>query len=78
MNGANVFERPNPFLQQMKVLKCPPGMAEISIDGFQLQPDENGHVMVPADKALRLRDHGCMILSDADVAAMQAAAAKKK
>lgn len=53
------MNQPNPFSQQMVKLHIPEGMGtSVSIEGFNLEGDEDRCVEVPKHLTQRLKDHG--------------------
>jgi hypothetical protein len=72
MNMQNVFERPNPFAMDMRAMRCPDDMGSITIDGYQLEPDELHMVLVPSIMVERLKPHGLTPLTAAEIAKLKA------
>lgn len=73
----SVFERPNPFTQDMRVLRCPDNMTTISIAGFQIEPDADHHIVVPLNLVSQLTPHGCRELTGPELEALRAGAKRK-
>jgi hypothetical protein len=74
----NVFDRPNPFSMSMRAMRCPEDMGSITIDGYQLEPDEEHNVLVPEIMVKRLEPHGLRQLTSAETAKLKAGSTSAK
>lgn len=48
----------NPWHQSMVRMKAPPGCGAVTVDGFELEFDDDSCVVVPQNKVAELQAHG--------------------